>query len=69
MAINRGYAPKHKMDGLNGQTYGDTKWKPRCARCGQFISMDAPSTFTPDSEFTEEKIEHFCSTCWEKENG
>lgn len=39
----------------------------KCVVCGRFISYKTIGTvrFTPDSEVTIEKIEHFCEKCTE----
>lgn len=37
----------------------------KCCQCGKFISYDniAKTEFTPDSEYTCEKIEYICIKC------
>jgi hypothetical protein len=46
----------------------------KCSSCGQFISYNdidlgkAEYEFIPDSEYTIEKIDHFCRKCNKKNN-
>lgn len=38
---------------------------PRCEDCGKFLSWHKPhaTQFVPDSEFTVEKVLHWCDKC------